>query len=209
MSQDLDQFFETLETKQHREHEDAPFIYVGQPYSHEDPEIVAMRVDQIVQVVMKIETAYPSARVYSPILNTHPLAKENYHPKVGWYFHDVQRWLSYADHLIAAQLEGWQESSGLLIEIAFALGRGIPIYFMKPDGDVPSLDLGEDYDYGSDILLLEDDEDESDENELDDLYEARIVAQMAQIEKWSQFSNFTETELREKAIEMIEDDIPF
>lgn len=151
MNVDLDKFFEVLET-QKRIPDDSAFIYVGQPYGHEDPEVVAMRVDEIVAVVAKIEAAYPICRVYSPIMNKHPLAEKDHYPDGGWYFSDVTRWLRHADFLIVTKLEGWQESYGLLIEIAFALGCGIPIYFMDPDGEVPFLSIDDAFDGENDYF---------------------------------------------------------
>ena len=49
-------------------------------------------------------------------------------PPEGWYLRDFSD-LDERDILVVLMLDGWQDSIGVALEIAFALGKGIPIYY--------------------------------------------------------------------------------
>lgn len=57
------------------------------------------------------------------------LAQRGYHPPQGWYAWDLQ-FLARADELLVLQLPGWEQSKGVLVEIAAAQARNIPVRLM-------------------------------------------------------------------------------
>ena len=65
----------------------------------------------------------------SPMVYLGELAFRGVHPPQGWYAFDLQ-FLARSDELLVLQLPGWEESKGVLVEIAAAQARGIPIRLM-------------------------------------------------------------------------------
>ena len=61
--------------------------------------------------------------VYVPIANTTEQQKRGVQPKKGWYLYDFDR-LKTADRLVVLMLDGWEDSIGVALEIAYALGKG-------------------------------------------------------------------------------------
>ena len=49
-------------------------------------------------------------------------------PKKGWYLRDFDS-LNKADRLVVLMLDGWENSIGVALEIAFALGKGLDISY--------------------------------------------------------------------------------
>ena len=49
-------------------------------------------------------------------------------PQEGWYLYDFSE-LDKSDILVVLMLDGWENSIGVALEIAFALGKRIPIYY--------------------------------------------------------------------------------
>lgn len=72
---------------------------------------------------------------FSPIAHSHSLAVCG-----AMDPHDAALWaplnevmMSFADALVVAKLEGWEESKGVGEEIARFKGEGKPIYYVNPD----------------------------------------------------------------------------
>lgn len=101
-------------------------IYVASPYSHPDPEVrkgrylMAMRYAMQLMVVEKVVA-------FSPIAYGHQFAA------VFACDYDYKTWQDFNDHMLGNSTEmhvlafpGWEESKGVMHEIAFAAERGIP-----------------------------------------------------------------------------------
>ena len=99
-------------------------IYLGQPYSSDDADVLASRYFAALEWCAKLEDRHP----YSPIAHWHNVAIAHYLPKTAeyWLQHNYHM-LSLAKALFALQLDGWQDSYGLAMEILFAARKGIPI----------------------------------------------------------------------------------
>lgn len=102
-------------------------LYLASPYSHPDPTVQATRVQQIQAITAKLVDE--GFIVFSPVLYTTRIA-DTATPRQGWYTWTLNM-LAKSDILVIAQLEGWKDSIGIGLEIAYALGKGIPIYTEK------------------------------------------------------------------------------
>ena len=102
--------------------------YVASPYSHDCPEVVAKRVQDATRAADAINLNYNGVTAYSPVAAATGMQARGITPKEGWYLYDFAM-LSKADRLIVLKLEGWETSIGVSLEIAFALGKGIPITY--------------------------------------------------------------------------------
>ena len=52
------------------------------------------------------------------------------HPPQGWYAFDLQL-LARSDELLVLQLPGWEDSKGVMVEIAGAQTKGIPVRLLS------------------------------------------------------------------------------
>ena len=106
--------------------------YIASPFSHEDPEIRIQREADAKRAEVFINDTYDGVRAYSPIAETADQERRGVVPQEGWYLYDFAM-LAKADRLIVLKLEGWETSIGISLEIAFALGRKIPIRYFTLD----------------------------------------------------------------------------
>ena len=106
-------------------------IYLASPYSK-----YKYGIDRAFRDVATIsgKMLLAGAKVYSPIVHTHPIAIEtNINP------YDLSIWLPFdeammtvANTLVIATMLGWEESNGIQHEIDFFRKREKPIYMMDP-----------------------------------------------------------------------------
>jgi hypothetical protein len=106
-------------------------IYLASPYSHTNPEVVLERFQEA-----EIATATllkNGEKVWSPIVHCHALACAYQMPT------DAQFWKSYnedfirrADEVLVLQIQGWDASKGVKMEIEFANFVGIPLNYITP-----------------------------------------------------------------------------
>ena len=101
--------------------------YIASPYSHPDPKVVEARVRELKECVASMIENYSAAVPFSPVLYTLSLQESGLEsPPEGWYAFDLA-FLRKADRLIVLELEGWESSIGVALEIAFAQSRGLQI----------------------------------------------------------------------------------
>ena len=100
--------------------------YIASPYSHPCPEVRAGRVSAVRQCVVDMIKEFPAVVPFSPVLYSSDLQADIETPPEGWYRFGLG-FLRKADKLILLKLEGWQQSVGMAIEIAFAKAQGIEI----------------------------------------------------------------------------------
>jgi hypothetical protein len=111
---------------------DTGFIYLAQPYSSPDPDVVAYRVEQAFKATAKLMGE--GELVFSPIVHTHELGKY-IDPALAaqhafWMKQDIVI-LRHAAELRVLVLPGWQQSKGVAQEILVAEMCQIPITFME------------------------------------------------------------------------------
>lgn len=118
-----------------------PLIYLASPYGDPSPAVREARVEAVRLVCGELVNA--GKIVLSPIVYSCGLAPYGYRPPQGWYAFDLQL-LARADELLVLQLPGWEQSPGVVIEIAAAQARNIPVRLMKPEAaGLPAVLLAE------------------------------------------------------------------
>ena len=108
-----------------------PYIYLASPFSHPDPEKRKERVARIAKITAGLIAE--GHIVFSPVAYTAEIQKYA-DPPAGWYRFTLRQ-LAACTHLRVVKLEGWQESEGIKKEIAFAMGRGMPITYMEANDE--------------------------------------------------------------------------
>ena len=106
---------------------DPALIYLASPFAHPSAEVREARLEAVRYVCGKMIDE--GRIVLSPLVYAGELAQRGFHAPQGWYAWDLQ-FLARADELLVLQLPGWQESKGVLVEIAAAQARNLPIRLM-------------------------------------------------------------------------------
>lgn len=112
-------------------------IFLSSPLDHPDPKVRAERVKEILKIAAELgERGYT---VITPVGYTVELQKIADF-KYGWYDWCL-RLLKRCDVLWIVKMNGWEESLGMKLEIAFAKGKGMTIRefdpYADPDEDTP------------------------------------------------------------------------
>jgi hypothetical protein len=112
---------------------DNGYIYLAQPYSSPDPEIIAFRVAEGFKATAKLMNE--GHIVFAPIVHTHELG-QHVDPELSkqhdfWMRQDIAI-LRHATELRVLMLPGWEESKGVAQEILVAEICMIPVTFMEP-----------------------------------------------------------------------------
>ena len=115
---------------------DPTLIYLASPFAHQSAEVREARLEAVRHVCGKMIDE--GRIVLSPLVYAGELAQRGFHAPQGWYAWDLQ-FLARADELLVLQLPGWEESKGVLVEIAAAQARNIPIRLMSlEDAKLPA-----------------------------------------------------------------------
>jgi hypothetical protein len=112
-------------------HVESTLIYLASPFASDSSSVREARLEAVRHVCGKLVDE--GKIVLSPMVYTGELALRGYHPPQGWYAFDLQ-FLARADELLVLQLPGWKESKGVLVEIAAAQARNIPVRLMPLEG---------------------------------------------------------------------------
>jgi len=97
-----------------------------------DAAVREQRVSDVRKCVLAMINHYSCVVPFSPVLYTVDFLSDIEHPPEGWYRFDLA-FLRKADRLCVLQLDGWETSVGIAIEIAFAESRGLPIGYYTVD----------------------------------------------------------------------------
>lgn len=106
-------------------------IYLGTPYTHPDKKV---RQEWACEAA-KTQAALISQGflVISPVALTCSSAEDyGAEPPEGWLRYCLGL-LCHCDELWVDQMAGWEDSVGISKEIAFALGKGMPIRYFSPE----------------------------------------------------------------------------
>ena len=106
---------------------DPTLIYLASPFAHPSAEVREARLEAVRHVCGKMIDE--GRIVLSPLVYAGELAQRGFHAPQGWYAWDLQ-FLARADELLVLQLPGWKESKGVLVEIAAAQAKNLPIRLM-------------------------------------------------------------------------------
>ena len=102
--------------------------YVASPYWHPDPTLRKQR--RQIALHMAIQLIDQGVIAFSPVIYTSDI-QEGGGQGDNWYDFDLN-FLETAQQMVVLRVEGWLESKGVMLEIGYARGRGIPIYYMDP-----------------------------------------------------------------------------
>ena len=101
------------------------FKYIASPYWHPEERVRKARARAAMAAVM--ELIGRDIKAFSPVVYSVVIQDESgFRPPEGWYAFDLN-FLAKASGMILLEIPGWKESRGVLIETAYAQGRGIPI----------------------------------------------------------------------------------
>ena len=106
---------------------DPTLIYLASPFAHPSAEVREARLEAVRHVCGKMIDE--GRIVLSPLVYAGELAQRGFHAPQGWYAWDLQ-FLARSDELLVLQLPGWKESKGVLVEIAAAQAKNLPIRLM-------------------------------------------------------------------------------
>ena len=106
---------------------DPTLIYLASPYAHSSATVREARLEAVRHVCGGMVNQ--GKIVMSPLVYLGELAYRGIHPPQGWYAFDLQL-LARCDELVVLQLPGWEDSKGVLVEIAGAQARGMPVRLM-------------------------------------------------------------------------------
>ena len=107
---------------------DPTLVYLASPYAHASASVREARLEAVRYVCG--EMVNQGKTIMSPLVYLGELAYKGVHPPQGWYAFDLQL-LARCDELVVLQLPGWEDSRGVLVEIAGAQTRGIPVRLMS------------------------------------------------------------------------------
>lgn len=113
--------------------------YLASPYTHDDPEILRLRFEQVSADAADLIRA--GLRIFSPIAHTHPIAEYG-----GIPHGDHTIWLpadkpihDRCDGIIVDMIPGWDESKGIKMELEWAAEQGKVIAYYTPKVILPEL----------------------------------------------------------------------
>lgn len=107
-----------------------PLTYLAVPYSHPDPAVRLARFEAANRAAGLLMRE--GLLVFSPISHTHPIAEACGLP-LGWdYWQAYDRAvLSCCSKVIVLELDGWQNSIGVMNELSIAHFANIEVEFMQ------------------------------------------------------------------------------
>jgi hypothetical protein len=105
-------------------------VYLGQPYSHQDPAVRQWRFEAACRATAALMRA--GLVVFSPVAHSHPLTR--YGLPGDWRFWERydRAFLEACGALAILTLDGWKESVGVGAEIRIAFELGLPVFLIDP-----------------------------------------------------------------------------
>ena len=103
-------------------------IYLASPYTHPS---VTIREERYHAAVDYVSVAVPffAAFIFSPIVYWHPVALRHDLPGDAHYWEEINRsTFKSVTALLVLDLDGWQRSVGIGLEIKWARDNGLPIH---------------------------------------------------------------------------------
>ena len=99
--------------------------YIASPHTHADQEVREARL--LAARVVTGDLIEKGVAAFSPIVYSRSLAEScDTAPVDGWYEFDLH-FLALAEGMTILELPGWESSPGILLELAFAKARDIPV----------------------------------------------------------------------------------
>jgi|SRR5690606_7608960 len=120
-------------------------IYLAGPYSHEDPEVMQERYEELTRIAAHFMAL--GECVYSPITHNHVIATKYELPHTWDFWKDLDLpFVKACSKLYVVRLPGWMMSTGVRAEMELAAVLNKPIYYVYPEDlevhqQVPALAL--------------------------------------------------------------------
>jgi hypothetical protein len=116
------------------------FIYLASPYSDPSAEVRERRYDLACQVAgLLMERGH---HIFSPVALGHACERHMGHPLPWeWWMEWSRSFLFLSKELWIAQIDGWQNSKGVMAEWRLAGEYGLPLKFVRFDPFEPGADL--------------------------------------------------------------------
>jgi len=106
-------------------------VYLAAPYTHENKEIVSMRVEQI-NLAASWLMRVMEYRVFSPISMSHPIAMAGGLPTDWTYWEKFDKVvIPSCRELLVLSIPGYDASTGVKNEIRIASGANIPVNMLS------------------------------------------------------------------------------
>ena len=111
-------------------------VYLASPLSHPSPRVMGARLEAVRHVCG--EMIKQGVIIYSPLAYSCEMDRRGFRPPQGWYAFDLP-FLARADELLVLQLPGWEQSKGIIMEMAAARTKGLPVrYLALEDAGIPA-----------------------------------------------------------------------
>lgn len=108
-------------------------IYLASPYSHQKRRVREERHQDAALAAGTLMNF--GLHVYSPIAHSHAIAEYSGLP-LGYDFWQQfdERMMRLCDRMIVLMIDGWQESEGIKLEVAFFESLGKPVEYWTQEG---------------------------------------------------------------------------
>ena len=114
-------------------------IYIASPYKHKDGSVMEERFNAVKQTTLEIMREFEDIIPFSPICYTVGLEEDIDIINFDWYSFDLE-FLYRCDILLVLQLEGWENSYGVKLEIEEACKNDIPVIYATQDSIINVLE---------------------------------------------------------------------
>lgn len=112
-------------------------IYLACPYTHKYESVMEDRTQKATKVAAMLME--DRNNVFSPLTHSHALVshmEEDLQTSFSfWLSRDLQI-IDFCTHVYVLMLDGWDESKGVAVEIAYAKEWNIPIKFLNEEGEI-------------------------------------------------------------------------
>lgn len=107
-------------------------VYLASPYSHKDVRVIEARYGEAILAAAALQMAHPRHNIFSPIVNSHPLAK------IGGLRGDWEFWqtldtdhIEHSHEIWVLEIPGWTTSTGVTAELEIAKKLKLPIRYVS------------------------------------------------------------------------------
>jgi len=114
-------------------------IYLCSVYSHPDKRMMQARYEYVAKRTAGFMK--DKHNIFSPINHCHPIAELYDMPRTWdfWKYQDLQ-YIDASEEVWVLKMHGWEESTGVQAEIAYATEQGKNVVYFEAD-DSPKLDM--------------------------------------------------------------------
>lgn len=107
------------------------FYYLASPYTDPDEEVRNRRFNESSAAQAKLMAS--GLIIYAPIAATHPLAvRYSLAFDADFWWRSNVAFMEASVGMILLQAPGWKLSRGCNLEVGYALGRKLPLFYMNP-----------------------------------------------------------------------------